>query len=85
MENNIPPKMSNAFRITISTDTGEPRLDNILLNALRDQSENLTLKVMSRGGLKKLFTEKKIFIKGQIAKSSSAIARGTTYVDIVGY
>lgn len=85
MENNIPPKMSNAFRIAISSDMGEPRLDNVLLNALRDQSENPTLKVISRGLLKTLFAEKKIFIKGQNAKPSSSIARGTTYIDIVGY
>lgn len=84
-DSNVPPKMSNAFRIAIALDQGEPRLDNVLLNALREQSENPTLKVISRGALKTLFSEKKIFIKGQRAKPSSSLARGTTYVDIVGF
>jgi len=84
-ESNVPPKMANAFRITLELLRAEPRLDNVLLNALREQSENATLKVISRGALKNLFTEKKIFIKGQRAKSSSSLAKGTTYVDIIGY
>lgn len=84
-ENNVPPKMSKAFRIAIELNQSEPRLDNILLNALREQSENLTLKVISRGALKNLFVEKKIFIKGQRAKPSSSLAKGITYVDIVGF
>lgn len=84
-DTNIPPKMPKAFRIAIELNQSEPRLDNILLTALREQSENLTLKVISRGALKDLFVEKKIFIKGQRAKPSSSLAKGTTYIDILGY
>ena len=47
--------------------------------------ENASLKIISRGALKDLFNESKIMIKGQRAKSSSAIAKGITYVDILGY
>ena len=60
-------------------------MDNVLLNALREQNENMTLKNISRGALKQLFTDKKIEIKGQRAKSNSALAKGTTYVDILGF
>jgi hypothetical protein len=60
-------------------------MDNVLLQALRDQDENPTLKVISRGALKELFTEKKILIKGQRAKSNSSLAKGVTYVDILGF
>lgn len=84
-DSNVPPKMSNAFRIELHLDQASSRLDNVLLQALRDQNDNLTLKVISRGALKNLFNEKKIFIKGQRAKSSSALARGTTYIDILGH
>jgi 23S rRNA-/tRNA-specific pseudouridylate synthase len=58
-------------------------MDNVLLNALREQNENPTLKTISRTALKELFNEKKIFIKGQRAKSNSSLAKGTTYVDIL--
>lgn len=85
MDQNIPPQVPNAFRIAISLDQPEPRLDNILLNALREQTEHPTLKIISRGALKKLFAEKKIMIKGQNARPASSLARGTTYVDILGY
>ena len=47
--------------------------------------ENDTLKAMSRTLLKNLFSEKRIQVKGQRAKCSSALAKGTTYVDILGY
>jgi hypothetical protein len=80
-----PAQPANSFRIAINLTHAEPRMDNILLNALREQNENETLKAMSRTLLKDLFAEKKIVIKGQRAKSSSALATGTTYVDILGY
>ena len=80
-----PAQPANSFRIAINLTHAEPRMDNILLNALREQNENETLKAMSRPLLKDLFAEKKIVIKGQRAKSSSALATGTTYVDILGY
>jgi hypothetical protein len=82
---NTPAQPENSFRIAINLDHAEPRIDNVLLNALREQNENDTLKAMSRTLLKNLFAEKRILIKGQRAKSSSALAKGTTYVDILGY
>jgi hypothetical protein len=60
-------------------------MDNTLLNALREQDENEALKNISRTQLKDLFTNKKIMIKGQRAKSSSALAKGVTHVDILGF
>ncbi|NOT79807.1 MAG: hypothetical protein HOP07_12505 [Bacteriovoracaceae bacterium] len=81
----IPPRPPKSFRATINLNYRENRMDNVLLQALRDQDENPSLKVISRGALKELFTNSKIFIKGQRAKSSSAIAKGTTYVDILGF
>ena len=77
-----PPK---SFRITLTLEYPETRMDNVLLNALREQNENMTLKNISRAALKQLFTDKKIMIKGQRAKSNSALAKGTTYVDILGF
>lgn len=85
MTTNEPPKKANAFRIALNLDYPESRMDNVLLNALREQDENMTLKHISRGALKELFNQKKILIKGQRAKSNSALAKGTTYVDIVGF
>ena len=80
-----PAQPANSFRIALNLTHAEPRMDNILLNALRAQDENADLKAMSRTLLKDLFAEKKIIIKGQRAKSSSALATGTTYVEILGY
>lgn len=80
-----PEKPTNSFRIVLNLDYPESRMDNVLLNALREQDENMTLKHISRGALKELFTKKKILIKGQRAKSNSALAKGTTYVDILGF
>lgn len=79
----IPEQPANSFRIILNLDFPESRMDNVLLNALREQDENLTLKHISRGALKELFNEKKIMIKGQRAKSNSSLAKGTTYVDIL--
>lgn len=81
----IPAQPENSFRIALTLEHPEDRMDNVLLNALREQNENETLKNISRGALKNLFNEKKIEIKGQRAKSNSALAKGTTYVDILGF
>ena len=75
----------NSFRITLNLEHPESRMDNVLLSALREQNENEKLKVISRKSLKELFLEKKVMIKGQRAKSSSALAKGTTVVDILGF
>lgn len=80
-----PAQPANSFRIALNLTHAESRMDNILLNALREQNDNEALKAMSRTLLKDLFAEKKIMIKGQRAKSSSSLATGTTYVDILGY
>jgi hypothetical protein len=80
-----PEQPAGSFRITLNLEQPESRMDNVLLNALREQDENDRLKAMSRSGLKELFNQKKIFIKGQRAKSNSSLAKGITYVDILGY
>ncbi len=82
---NIPEQPANSFRIALKIDQAVDRMDNVLLNALREQDENEKLKNISRGALKDLFNDKKIFIKGQRAKSNSSLAQGTTYVDILGF
>jgi hypothetical protein len=81
----VPEKLANAYRVELLLEFPEDRMDNVLLTALRNQDENLTLKNLSRGALKNLFNEKKIFIKGQRARANSSLAKGTTYVDIVGF
>lgn len=85
MDNKIPEQPENSFRITLNLESPESRMDNVLLNALREQDDNITLKNISRGALKELFNQKKIMIKGQRAKSNSALAKGITYVDILGF
>lgn len=80
-----PEKMKNSFRIALNLENPEDRMDGVLLAALRNQNENQELKVISKAALKELFNQKKIMIKGQRAKSNSSLARGTTYVDILGY
>ena len=85
MSDSMPATVPNSFRIALTLENPESRMDNTLLNALRDQEENMKLKLISRTALKDLFNEKKIWIKGQRAKSSSSLAKGTTYVDILGF
>ena len=85
MSNTIPAQVPNSVRVTINLEQPESRIDNVLLAAIREQSENEDIKLISRAKLKELFNDKKIFIKGQRAKSSSALAKGTTYVDILGF
>ena len=81
----IPARPPKSARIILNLNYPESRMDNVLLNACREQEDNANLKIISRGALKNLFTEGKVLIKGQRAKSSSALAKGTTYVDIMGY
>ena len=83
MTDHIPPQPKNSFRILLVTVRAEKRLDNVLLLALRVQSENVNLKNISRAAFKELFNAKKIFIKGQSARASSGVAKGETYVDIL--
>jgi len=83
MNDNIPPIVQNAKRIILDLPYAESRMDTVLLTHLRNQSEFFDLKHISRGALKTLFTNGKILIKGQIARSSSGLAKGITYVDIL--
>lgn len=83
MTHKIPDQPSNSFRVTLTLDHPESRMDNALLEALRKQNENPELKAVSRSALKQLFNNSKVMIKGQRAKSSSALEKGVTYVDIL--
>ncbi|MFN3697643.1 MAG: hypothetical protein ACK4VO_09410 [Pseudobdellovibrio sp.] len=85
MQNQVPVQPPKSFRITLELNSRISRMDNTLLNALKEQKENLNLKNISRQGLKNLFIDGRVQIKGQRAKPSSALAKGTTYVDILGY
>lgn len=85
MTENIPPQPPNSFRITLELFRAEKRLDAILLQAIKGQNENLTLREISRTAFKELFNTGRIQIKGQNARPSSAIAKGITYVDILGF
>jgi hypothetical protein len=82
---NEPKQPPNSFRITLNVSSMRPRLDALLLEALRQQDLNPLLKGISRKAFKDLFYEKRIQIKGQSALPSSAIATGTTYIDILGF
>ncbi len=84
-DSTVPALIPNSFRLTLTLEYAETRMDNVLLAALRAQNENTKLKEISRSALKELFNQKKILIKGQRAKSSSALAKGVTYVDILGF
>lgn len=81
----IPPQPKNSFRITLDLNRSEKRLDVVLLQAIKQQNENLTLREISRTAFKDLFNSGKIQIKGQNAKPSSSLAKGITYVDILGF
>jgi hypothetical protein len=80
-----PEQPENSIRIVLKVGQRIPRLDTLLLEAVRAQEENLELQRISRTQFKQLFTDKRILIKGQPAKPSSSVAAGTTYVDILGY
>ena len=83
MTNNIPVQPANSFRVTISLDWGANRLDGVLLDALKKQTESAKYQAISRTALKNLFNDGKITIKGQRAKPSSSLAKGVTYIDIL--
>jgi len=80
---NEPPP--NSFRITLAVPSPRPRIDQVLLDELRKQSRNTILKNISRTEFKELFKKKRILIKGQPATPSSALASGSTVVDILGF
>lgn len=83
MQDFIPPQPAKSFRVVLELNRRENRLDTILLQALKSQSENLQLQQISRVKFKELFKSGKITIKGQKAGPSSAIAKGITYIDIL--
>ena len=85
MNEHIPPQPANSFRIVLELNRSEKRLDNVLLQAIKQQNENLNLREISRTAFKELFNSGKIQIKGQNARPSSAVAKGITYVDILGF
>jgi 23S rRNA-/tRNA-specific pseudouridylate synthase len=78
-----PEEIENSFRITLNLEERAERLDTVLLEALKEQDQNQELKNISKGQFKKLFTEKKVLIKGQNAKPKSSVSDGTTFVDIL--
>lgn len=78
-----PAIPDNSFRVTLELEQSNPRLDNILLEALRKQDDNEDLKVISKIQFKKLFVDKKVLIKGQSAKAKSPVNTGITFVDIL--
>ena len=84
-EEHIPYQPANSFRIKLELTRPERRLDTILLQAIKAQNENLDLREVTRTTYKELFSTGKIQIKGQKARPSSSLARGITYVDIIGY
>lgn len=79
----IPEQPENSFRITLDLKTPEDRLDIVLISAIKQQDENETLKNISKAHLKRLFSEKKVLIKGQSAKAKSSVNSGITYIDIL--
>ncbi len=85
MQDFIPPQPPKSFRVVLQLSKSAKRLDNVLLLALKNQSENLDLKQISRTKFKELFMTNRIQIKGQRAGPSSAAAKGVTYVDILGF
>lgn len=85
MQDFIPPQPPKSFRIVLDLNKSQKRLDSVLLAALHDQDDNAKLKAISRSKFKELFSTGKILIKGQRATPSSALAKGITYVDILGF
>jgi len=79
----IPEQPDNSFRVTLELEASEPRIDLVLLDALKKQNENEDLNKISKIQLKRLFSEKKVQIKGQSAKAKSPVNSGTTYIDIL--
>ena len=85
LKDHTPLQPKNSFRVILDLNTSGQRLDAVLLKSLREQSENLDLKNISRSVYKELFSSGQILIKGQRAKPSSTLAKGETFVDILGY
>ena len=85
MEEFIPPRPPKSYRIVLELTRAERRLDTVLLAEIKKQDGNLNLREITRTKYKELFSSGKIMIKGQKATPSSAVARGTTYVDILGF
>ena len=81
----VPPKPPKSFRVVLELSRAEKRIDSVLLAALKAQNENMDLMTLTRGTFKQLFLDGRILIKGQRARASSAVNKGTTYVDILGY
>lgn len=79
----IPTQPENSFRVTLELKAPEARLDVILHDALKSQSGNEEFQTISKAHLKRLFTEKKVLIKGQNAKPKSPVNTGVTYIDIL--
>ena len=83
MYDKIPEQPPHSFRVIIERNSRISRMDNTLLEALKKQDDDINFKNISRAALKNLFTTGRVQIKGQRAKPSSALAVGTTYVDIL--
>ena len=84
-EATVPKIPKGAFRIVLELASPRPRIDQVLLDELRRQNVNIDLRAISRAKLKELFKNKRIRIKGQVALPSSSLAKGTTYVDTLGF
>ena len=85
MQEFIPPRPPKSYRIVLELSRSEKRLDTVLLAAIKLCKDNLNLREITRTKYKELFNNGQIIIKGQRATPSSAIAKGTTYVDILKY
>lgn len=85
MQDFTPSQPPKSFRIALDLNKSVKRLDSVLLAALHEQNDNVKLKAITRSKFKELFNTGKILIKGQRATPSSALAKGTTYVDILGF
>lgn len=85
MQEFIPPQPLKSYRIVLELTRSEKRLDTVLLAAIKKCDDNLNLREISRTKFKELFNNGQILIKGQRATPSSAIAKGTTYVDILKF
>ncbi len=85
MQDFIPPQPAKSFRIVLELNRSQKRLDTVLLAAIKAQNEDLNLREITRTKYKELFNSGKILIKGQKATPSSSVAKGITYVDILGF
>jgi len=85
VQDHVPVQPPNSIRVVLELNRAEKRLDSVLLRAIKEQVKNLNLREISRTSFKELFNEGKIQIKGQRATPSSGVAKGTTYVDILGF